>query len=119
VVNGLEFGNRFGLVIFGVKLFAGTVNGFAFAEAGNGLIVSPVLGNRSVLGLVGKGLAASKPLCDEKGFRAVGNGGDGFVRPNGESPVACMGNVLARKGFASVICDWGVVGDVGNGSDDC
>ena len=117
MVNGFEFGNGFGLVIFGVKLFDGIVNGFAFAEAGNGLIVCPVLG--FVLRLVGKGLAASKPLCDEKGFRAVGNGGDGFVRPNGESPVACMGNVLARKGFASVICDWGVVGDVGNGSDDC
>jgi len=121
VVNGFEFGdgNGFGFVTFGVELFVVTVNGVAFAEAGNGFIVCPVVGNGFVLGLVGKGLVPSKPFCDEKGFGAVSNGGGGFVWPNGENPVACMGKVLARKGFAPVICDWSVLGDVGNGFDDC
>lgn len=109
VGNGFEFGdgNWFGLVTFGAELFIGTVNGFAFAAAGNGFIVCPV-GNGFVgciLGLVGKGLVPSKPFCAEKGFGTIGTGGGGFVWPKGESPAACMGKVLARKGFAPVICD--------------
>jgi hypothetical protein len=110
VGNGFEFedGNWFGLVTFRAELFIGTVNGFGFAAAGNGFIVCPVLGNGFVgcaFGLVGKGLVPSKPFCAEKGFGTIGTGGGGFVWPNGESPVACMGKVLARKGFAPVICD--------------
>jgi hypothetical protein len=112
VGNGFEFefgdGNWFGLVALGAELFVGTVNGFAFAAAGNGFIVCPVLGNGFVgciLGPVGKGLVPSKPFCAEKGFGTIGTGGGGFVWPNGESPVACMGKLLERKGFAPVICD--------------
>jgi hypothetical protein len=110
VGNGFEFGdgNWFGLVTFGAELFVGTVNGLAFAAAGNGFIVCPVPGNGfvgCVFGLVGKGLVPSNPFCAEKGFGTIGTGGGGFVWPNGESPVACMGKVLARKGFAPVICD--------------
>ena len=108
--NGFEFGdgNWFGFVTFGAELFVGTVNGFGFAAAGNGFIVCPAPGNGfegCVVGLVGKGLVPSKPFCAEKGFGTIGTGGGGFIWPNGENPVACMGNVLARKGFAPVICD--------------
>lgn len=55
VVNGFEFGDRngFGLVTFGAELFVGTLNGFAFAEAGNGFIVCQVVGNGFVLKPVG------------------------------------------------------------------
>ena len=112
VGNGFEFefgyGNWFGLVTFGAELFIGTVNGFAFAAAGNGFIICPVLGNGfvgCVLGLVGKVLVPSKPFCAEKGFGTIGTGGGGFVWPNGESPGACVGKLLERKGFAPVICD--------------
>lgn len=106
VGNGFEFGdgNWLGLIMFGAELFVGTVNGFGFAEAGNGFIVCPALGNGfvgCVAGLVGKGFV---PFCAVKGFGTIGTGGGGFIWPNGESPVACMGNVLARKGFAPVIC---------------
>jgi hypothetical protein len=90
-------GNGFGLVTFGAELFVGIANRFAFAEARNGFIVCPVVGNRFVLGLVGKGLVPSKPFCDEKGLGTVGNGGGEFVRPNGESPVACMGKGISTK----------------------
>ena len=108
--NGFEFGdgNWFGLVTFGAKLFVGTVNGFAFAAAGNGFIVCPAPGKGfegCVLGLVGKGLVPSKPFCAEKGFGTIGTGGGGLVWPNGESPAACMGKEFARNGFAPVICD--------------
>lgn len=110
VGNGFKFGdgNWFGLVTFGAELFVGTVNGFAFAAPGNGFIVCPAPGKGfvgCVLGLAGKGLVPSKPFCAEKGFGTIGTGGAGFVWPNGESPVACMGKVPARKGFAPVICD--------------
>ena len=101
VGNGFEFEDW-----FGAELFVGTVNGFGFAVVGNGFIVCPALGNGFVgRGLVGKGLVPSKPFCVEKGFGTIGTGGGGFIWPNGENPVACMGNVLARKGFAPVICD--------------
>ena len=112
VGNGFEYGfefgdgNWFGLVTFEAEWFVATANGFAFAAAGNGFIVCPAPGNGlvgCVVGLVGKGLDPSKPFCAEKGFG--GTGGGGFVWPNGENPVACMGKVLARKGFAPVICD--------------
>jgi len=110
VGNGFEFGNGFEIFTFGAELFVGTENGFAFAAAGNGFIVCPcpVLGNGfvgCVFGLVGRGLIPRKPFCAEKGFGTVGTGGGGFVWPNGESPEACMGKVLARKGFTPVICN--------------
>lgn len=88
-------------------MFIGTENGFAFAAAGNGFIVCPVLGNGfvgCVLGPVGKGLVPDKPFGAEKGFGTIGTGGGGFVWPNGESP-DCMGKEFERKGFAPVICD--------------
>lgn len=118
--NGFKFGdgNRFGLAAFGTGLFVGTVNGFGFDAAGNGF-VCPTLGNGFVLECVGKVFVPRKPFCDEKGFGAVGTGYTGFVWPNGESPVACMGKVFDRKGFAPVICGWRALGDVGKGFDDC
>lgn len=108
VGNGFEFGdgNGFGLITFGAELFVGTENGFGFAAVGNGFIVCPVLGNGfvgCVLGLVGKGLVPCKPFCAKKGFGTGGTGRGGFIWPNGESPVACMGMLPARKGFAPVI----------------
>jgi hypothetical protein len=118
--NGFIFedGNGFGLAPFGTKLFV-AVNGFGLAAAGNGFVVCPTLGNGFLLEVVGKGSVPRKPFCDEKGFGAVGAGYGEFVWPNGESPVACMGKVFERKGFAPVICDCRKLGDVGKGFDDC
>ena len=108
--NGFEFGDRnwFSYVTFGVELFIGTVNGFGFAAARNRFTVCPALRNGfagCVVRLVGKGLVPSKSFCAKKGSVTIGTGSGGCIWPNGENPVACMGNVLARKGFAPVICD--------------
>lgn len=89
------------------------------AAAGNGFMVCPALGNGFVPEVVGKGSVPRKLFCAEKGFGAVCAGYGEFVWPNGESPVACMGKVFERNGFAPVICDWRKLGDVGKGFDDC
>jgi len=106
VGNGLKFvegEDWFGPVALGTELFVRAVNGFMFPTVGNGFIVCPAPGNGFVLEFViGKGFVPRKPCWGENGLWPVGGG---FIWPNGESPVACMGRVLARKGFGPVACD--------------
>jgi hypothetical protein len=81
----------------------------------------PAVGNGFVLKFVfGKGSIPRGPFCDTKGLKPVGAGCIGLVWVNGESPVACIGRVLARKGFAPVICVGRKLGGViGKGFDGC
>jgi hypothetical protein len=84
-------------------LFVGAAN--EFPTVGNGFVACPALGNGFVPKVVfGKGFIPREPFCDAKGLKPVGAGCIGFGCANGESPVACIGRVLARKGFAPVIC---------------
>ena len=97
----------------------GAVN--EFPAVGKGFVVGTALGNGFVPKfLFGNGSIPSEPFCDTKGLKPVGAGCIGLVWANGESPVACIGRVLARKGFAPGICAWRKLGGAaGKGFDDC
>jgi hypothetical protein len=100
--NGFEFedGKGLGAAAFGTEELLSPAKGLAFTAAGNGLVVWAPIGNGFVEFITGKGFVPGWPLCVKNGFAPVGTGCSGLLGPKGESPVACCGVVVARKGFA-------------------
>jgi hypothetical protein len=103
--NGFEFedGKELGAAAFGKEELFSPAKGLTFAAAGNGFVVWAPTGNGFVEFIIGNGFVPGRPLCVKNGFAPVGAGCSGLLGPKGESPVACCGVVVARKGFAPVI----------------